>query len=147
MSSKVDVNFDGLERVIDRLSGDNLRISVTEEILRQSHDYAPFKQGELANSGHSVDSGKALEYNTPYARYDWYGKLYVDPITGKGAFHDPQSGRFWSRPNVQKVPTDRDLNFNGAPKRGSHWVERAWIEKKDEILDFAELQILKGGKK
>ena len=65
----------------------------------------------------------------------------VDPITGKGAFYDPKSGRFWSRPEeqgIRKVLTDRDLKYTNGPLRGPRWVERCWIDHKDEIIKGME---------
>ena len=42
-----------------------------------------------------------IHYLSPYAHYQWEGKLYVDPITKKGAFTNGE-GLFWSRPGVAK---------------------------------------------
>ena len=106
----------------------------SSEIMRTSNPYLPFKNGALQASARLTENGDGIIYDTPYARYHWYGKLMVDPITGKGAFYNPKTGRFWSRPNTPKVLTGRDLKYNGAPMRGPHWVERAWIDHKDEII-------------
>lgn len=106
----------------------------TSELMRLSDPYVPFRSGPLKNSAHITQEGDAIIYNTPYARYHWYGKLMVDPITGKGAFYDPLSGRFWSRPNTPKVLTTRDLQYTGGPLRGPRWVERCWVDNKDAII-------------
>lgn len=97
------------------------------ELMKISNDYLPFQSGMLQASARVGPNGDEIIYNTPYARYLWFGKLMVDPVTGKGAFFKEGYG-FWSRPNTQKVLTDRDLTFDGAPMRGSHWVERAYID-------------------
>lgn len=110
----------------------------SDTVMRHSDKYVPFSSGALKNSAKVEASGDAITYTTPYARYLWFGKLYVDPITGKGAFHDPKTGRFWSRPYVQKVPSDRDLQFNGAPTRGSRWVERMWQNEGHIITEEVE---------
>ena len=114
------------------------RLFLMNEIIRLSDDYTPFDTGVLKNNITKSPSGKWFEYNTPYARYLWYGKLMVDPITKKGAFHDPKTGRFWSRPNTPKELTDRDLKFRFAPKRGAHWVERMWADHGNTIIDSVE---------
>lgn len=103
-------------------------------LLRVSEPYVPFGDGILAASGRVVDDGAAIEYDTPYARYHWYGKLMVDPITGKGAFFSENYG-FWSRRDVKKKLTDVDLKYKGAPIRGSHWVMRAWNANKDSLME------------
>lgn len=102
----------------------------TNELMKLSDDYVPYQSGMLKASARIGNNGDEIIYNTPYARYLWYGKLMVDPVTGKGAFYNGE--RFWSRPktqpNYQKVLTSRDLKFTGAPMRGPRWVERAYID-------------------
>lgn len=113
----------------------------TSELMRLSDPYVPFRSGPLKNSAHPTPEWDGIIYNTPYARYHWFGKLMVDPITRKGAFYDPRSGRFWSRPNTPKVLTDRDMQYTGAPLRGPRWVERCWIDNKDSIIKAVEAYI------
>lgn len=114
----------------------------SDSVMRHSDRYVPFSSGVLKNSAQVESGGDAITYTTPYARYLWFGKLYVDPVTLKGAFHDEKTGRFWSRPGVQKIPTDRDLQFNGAPMRGARWVERMWEQESNIIVDEVERYIL-----
>lgn len=102
------------------------------EIMRLSRDYTPFGAGALMASARISEDKKAIEYHSRYAQYHWFGKLMVDPITKKGAFFSPEYG-FWSRPNVQKELTDRDLRYNGAPTRGPRWVERCVIDNAEVI--------------
>jgi hypothetical protein len=113
----------------------------TSELMRLSDPYVPFRSGPLKNSVHPSDEWDAIIYNTPYARYHWFGKLMVDPITKKGAFYDPRSGRYWSRPNTPKELTTRDLQYTGGPLRGPKWVERCWIDNKDSIINSVEAYI------
>ena len=85
--------------------------------------------------------GGVVTVETPYAHYMNEGIMYADPVTGKGAFHDPISGRFWSRPNTKKVPTNRALEYQGGPDRGSHFVERTISENFDDIVKEAQKEI------
>ncbi len=100
-----------------------------EQLIRLSVPYMPYHDGILMSSAFVTSNNDEIVYDTPYARYLWYGKLMVDPITNKGAFYNPNYG-FWSRPNTPKVLTDRNLNFTGAPKRGPYWVFRAYEANK-----------------
>lgn len=109
----------------------------SNEVLRLADSYVPFDNGVLAASGRVIGQGDALIYDTPYARYHWFGKLMVDPITGKGAFFNPKYG-FWSRKGVNKVLTDRDMQYQGAPLRGSMWTTRMWADRSAEILKSME---------
>lgn len=117
----------------------------TDDVMRRADKYVPFESGVLKNSAQVVDNGTAITYTTPYARYLYYGKLYVDPIYLIGAFHDPVTGRFWSRPGVKKIPTNKDLQYNEAPERGSHWVERMWQAEGNIIIDEVTRYITKKG--
>lgn len=109
----------------------------TSEIMRKADPYVPFLAGALRDSARISEDKCAIIYDTPYARYHWFGKLMVDPVTGKGAFYSPTYG-FWSRRHVDKVLTNKDLNYNGAPLRGPRWVERCWINEKENIIKSTE---------
>ena len=116
----------------------------TEILMNRSDDYIPFDNGVLSASAMVTNDGTAILYNTPYARYHWYGKLAVDPITGKGAFFKEGYG-FWSRPDTKKVISDRNMQYQESPQRGPRWVERCFIDHKEELIqatqEFMEGQI------
>lgn len=95
----------------------------------------------MANTRNSTPGIITIE--TPYAHYMNEGILYVDPITGKGAFHDSISGRFWSRPNTKKIPSSRKLNYHGGPNRGGHFVERTLDGHFNDILNEAKKEVRK----
>lgn len=110
---------------------------VDGECIRFMKKYSPYKNGTLYESSlkNTVIGSGLIVQDTPYARYQYYGKLYVDPITKKGAFHDPKTGRFWSRPGVTKIPTERDLKYDQSrsPLAGSHWFERMVKDHSEDI--------------
>jgi len=60
--------------------------------------------------------------------------LYVDPEYGKGAFTD--GNRFWSKKNIQKIPSDRDLNFSQEkkPQTCAKWDEVAMLTRKEKLI-------------
>lgn len=100
----------------------------THELKRLSGPYTPFATGVLEGSGRVIDNDTAIEYNTPYAQYHWYGKLMVDAVTGSS----------WARPGTQKVLTDKNMNYRGGPLRGPRWVNRAYENNKDELIKQVE---------
>ena len=114
---------------------------LTNELMRLSDPYVPMRSSILKNSARVAPEGDAIIYDTPYARYHWYGKLMVDPITHKGAFKytDKRTGNvvFYSRPNTPKVLTDRDMHYHGN-LRGPRWCERCWIDRKTDICNSLE---------
>ena len=87
-----------------------------------------------------------VEYNSPYAHYQYEGKLYVDPTTKKGAFTNGE-GLYWSRPGIAKVPTGRGLKYSSFPhpKATSHWDKAMMVERKDALARAYENYIKSGG--
>ena len=94
---------------------------VTNEVLRLSSAYIPFDEGTLKDSGH-IENGTDVVWNTPYARYVWNGIVYEDPELHCAGFKTENGWR--SRRDVQKVPTNRKLQYHNGNLRGSHWVDR-----------------------
>lgn len=113
---------------------------IDETCIDHMAPYTPFKSGVLEKSATintKIGSG-TIKQDTPYARNMYYGVLMVDPITGKGAFYDPNYG-FWSRPDVKKVPSGRELKYNASvhPLAGKMWFERMKADRKEDILKGA----------
>lgn len=117
--------------------GGDVQCFIDSECIRLMDDYTPRLNGALVKSVrlNSVIGSGRLVQSTPYARYLYHGKLMVDPITGKGSFFDPETGRHWSRPGVSKVLTDKDLKFNQtrSPDAGPHWFDRMVKDHGEEI--------------
>ena len=136
----IDIDLPGTESLLKRLnleSSGKVQQFFTNEVIRHSDKYVPFSSGVLKNSAMPSPDFESIIYTTPYARYHWFGKLMVDPITKKGAFYSPEYG-FWSRPMTPKELTDTDMSYQGAPLRGSHWTERMWIDEGEEIIRSVE---------
>ena len=93
-----------------------------------------------------IGSGQ-IRQNTPYARYQYYGVLFVDPITLKGSFYDARTGRHWSRKGVAKIPdpNGRTLTYNTSKNAlaGSHWFDRA-MKDHGESIGRAAARLAKG---
>lgn len=116
----------------------------TNEVWRLSDDYVPNENGPLKNN--VLVKPNCLIYNSPYARYHWYGNLMVDPDYLKGAMFNPNYG-FWSRPGVPKIldPNGRTINnWNGL--RGPYWTSRMWADRHKEIELAVQKFIERGGK-
>lgn len=112
---------------------------VDSEVMRLSIPYMPCLNGVLENSMYintTIGSGE-IKQETPYARYQYYGILMVDPVTLKGAFYDSKTGRHWSRPGVSKIPDPRgrELVYNTSihSLAGSHWFNRAMKDHGEEL--------------
>lgn len=79
-----------------------------------------------------------ITFVSPYAHYQYIGKLYVDPVYGKGAFFNENYG-FWSRKDVEKIKTNTKLNYHTSGT-GSRWDKKmVSVEIQDicrEIQDY-----------
>lgn len=146
---KVDVS--AAQKILEKhglQSGGPAQRFLSSELMRLSDPYVPFDRGALKNSAKIDTDGKGIIYDTPYARYHYYGKLMVDPTTGKGCFvfKDKKTGNIvkYSRPGVQKVLTNRDMIYHGAPLRGARWAERCWTDRKEDILNSLQ-KFIDGG--
>lgn len=129
--------------------GGEVQKFIDNEVMRQSLPYMPNMNGVLQNAMMSqtvIGSGE-IRQNTPYARYQYYGVLFVDPITLKGSFYDARTGRHWSRKGVAKIPdpTGRTLNYNTSKNAlaGSHWFDRA-MKDHGESIGRAAARLAKG---
>ena len=92
---------------------------VDSEVLRLCDPLTPMRSKALILSGTlATDVGSGLvQYNAPYARYHYYGKLMVGP--------------------APKKLTDIDLTYEGAPQRGALWFERMKANDAKSILKGA----------
>lgn len=129
--------------------GGEVQKFIDNEVMRQSLPYMPNMNGVLQNAMMSqtvIGSGE-IRQNTPYARYQYYGVLFVDPITLKGSFYDARTGRHWSRKGVAKIPdpNGRTLNYNTSKNAlaGSHWFDRA-MKDHGESIGRAAARLAKG---
>ena len=93
---------------------------VDSECIRLMTPYTPTLNTGLRKSaitGTKIGTGKIV-YASPYARYQYYGKLMVSSGTGEG-----------------KVLTDKDLKYSKsrAPLAGKLWFERMKADKLPQI--------------
>ena len=142
MIYEVNIDLSPLKKVVDSFdAGGATQHFFTSELMRLSDNYVPMESSALKTSAQMGQDGASIIYDTPYATYQWYGRLMVDPITGKGAFFKEGYG-FWSRPNTPKVLTSKPLKYHGSSLRGSHWAERCFMDNKDYFIEstlkFAE---------
>lgn len=135
-----DINLEGKDiiEVLGLNDEGRAQERFTSSLRKRSSKYVPNRSGILEESAYFQNDISGIIYTSPYARYLWYGKLMVDPVTQKGAFTDG-FGKFWSRPKVSKIldPKNRNLNFDNTKNSlaGSFWVERCWNIEKEEIIN------------
>lgn len=130
---RLNLDFSNLGMKLD-IAQDALDSKVWYDVQK----YMPLDTGALRSETNVINQnerGRVFLYppQSEYGHYQYEGKLYVDPVYGKGAFYSPEYG-FWSRPGVKKVPTDRSLTYS-QPNATSQWGETAYDNHKDEWYD------------
>ncbi len=134
MDFNADFHLDSIDEMLNGLHLEEnglVQQFFTNEVWRLSDDYVPFAEGMLKTN--VLVKPNCIIYNSPYARYHWYGDLMVDPDYLKGAMFSPTYG-FWSRPGIPKIldPNGRKINnWNGI--RGPFWTSRMWADRHTEI--------------
>ena len=139
MRVKVDFNP---YKVKNRLTGSARRAQawLDNEVVKDSTPYVPRLTGALERSGIAgtkIGSG-LVEWNSPYARYQYYGKVMVDPATGAAGFLTEEG--WFSRRGASKVLTGRDLQYSkqSHPKACRLWFEAAKAQNRTKWIRGAK---------
>ena len=122
MSTSIKIDLDSISDILAKRKLDGeAQLKMSSEIHKLSMPYIPFDNNPLSTN---VDiEEKSITYISPYAKYQWYGKAMAG--------------------NPRK-PTSKDLSYQGAPKRGKEWTNRAMADHKEELTE--EVAKFIGGK-
>ena len=116
---------------------------VDSECIRYMDKYTPMRTGALIRSatlGTKIGSGRIV-YNSPYARYQYYGEIYGPNIP---IYKDGELMGWRSPP--KKHPTGREITYSKDknPNAQKLWFEKMKSEKGESILRGAQ-KIAGGG--
>lgn len=101
----------------------------TNTCYKHMDKYVPYREGNLRSI---VDvATDTITYESPYARYMYYGKKMVMD-NGKSAYYSPDYG-FWSEPGGQKHLTDEDLVYH-TPGTGPYWDKKMVSAEMSEVV-------------
>lgn len=146
---KYMVGLSGVQKkqLLDKFGLDDGRTQkvIDSAFMGYMEPYMPKDNNQMIISMYNstkVGSGE-ININTPYAHYQHEGVKYVDPKYKIGAFHDPISGRYWSRPGIKKISSDKRLTYHGGALRGSHFIERMLADHFNDILNAGRKEIEK----
>lgn len=122
----ITIDLPGTYEIVDRfgLGPDGMTQKFfSNELMRIADGYVPFRQGALKNSATIETDGTAINYNVPYARVHWYGKVMAG--------------------SLPKQPTENDMEYSKIkqPHAGPRWVERAYADNMDALLEAVEKKI------
>lgn len=85
-----------------------------DRVLEDCKAYMPHLTGGLQQRSHTEEDGKKVVFPGPYGRFQYGGKVMVDPVTGSP----------WARKGAKKVLTDRPLQYSN-PQATDHWFDTA----------------------
>nr|DAM02681.1 MAG TPA: Minor capsid protein [Caudoviricetes sp.] len=118
--------------------------AIAQEALMRCEELIPFDTGMLKQSGRVEDNGGIIVWKQPYARYQYYGMLMVDPDSKKAAMFNTDIG-FWSKPGVTKELTDKPLEYQGQGQ--SHWFEKAMQNGgREQLINVCREEVRKRSK-
>ena len=137
MSLKFTVNSSGMEAVKEQLAFGCSKAEhlVAQQVAKDTVPFVPALTGSLTQRTRVEDS--KVIYPGPYARFLYYGKLMVDPITGSS--YAPKGGT--------KVLTDKNLVFSKAmhPQAQAHWFEASKAQNLEKWVRVADKAVKKYG--
>ena len=90
------------------------------QVLHDCKAVMPLLTGNLQQRSYVNDEGSEVVFPGPYARFQYGGKVMVDPVTGSP----------WARAGVKKVLTDRPLTYSRA-EATDHWFDTAKAQHGD----------------
>lgn len=122
-SVDIKLNTDRLDRnILEAQKKLNMQVAA------DCDSFIPFQQGALRNSMNYPQGiyGGEIEWNTPYAHYQYEGELYLT-----------EDGRSFANKGERKYPTGVPLNYH-ALGTSDHWFERAKEQHKQEWVDLVK---------
>lgn len=124
----VDIKID--TKRIDRNLKEAQKL-LNEQIVADCDPLIPFRQGALRNSVNYPQGiyGGEIEYNTPYAHYQYIGEVYGPNIPINNA--EGNITGWYSPP--KKQPEGRPLSYH-AKGTGDHWFEKAKEQHGDDWI-------------
>lgn len=120
-SIKIDIDLTKFKDKLETAQSD-----LVNQIIADTQDYVPFLQGTLSESAKPNEDNTKIIYNTPYARFQYMGKLMLD-----------SRGSSWAKKNTKKHVVNKDLTYSREhhSQAGAKWYERSkennlnnWIE-------------------
>lgn len=111
--------------------------AVAVQAERDSRPYIPSETGQLRSSGRVY--GRTIVWDRPYARLQYFGKVYVDPRRKIAGFLTPDGWRSFA--GTRKVKTSRNFHHSTG---GPQWFTRAKRAKLAAWVRLAEGVIARG---
>ena len=107
----------------------------TNIVNRRISRYMPYRSGALSGKLKDISGPAEITVAAPYARYQYYRKVMVDPKINAAGFLT-KDGTWRSRKGAAKVLTDRDLTYDTSKNAnaGPYWDRRLVAAEGDAMV-------------
>lgn len=114
---------------------DKAQEALIYQIKTDTEQYVPARDLTLSNSAHAENDNTELVYSTPYARFQYMGKLMVDA-----------RGSAYALKGTKKHVVDKNLVYGTErhPSATSHWYEVAEERYKDSWIKLVKEIVTRG---
>ena len=106
---RVDIQFDRFSRQFT-----DAQWWLGNQVLHDCKAFMPLRTGSLQQRSSVLREGREVEFPGPYGRFQYGGKVMVDPVTNSP----------WARKGAKKILTNRPLTYS-QPTATSHWFDAA----------------------
>lgn len=136
MKVKINIDPDAILLAYGLNDGGDAQRFFTENVNKRITKYMPYRSGALSGKLKRVTSPSEITISAPYARYQYYGKVMIDPAINAAGFLT-KDGTWRSRKGAVKVLTDRDLTYDTTKnaEAGPFWDRRMMAAEGDALLD------------
>lgn len=107
----------------------------TNIVNRRITRYMPYRSGTLAERVKYISGPAEITVAAPYARYQYYGKVMIDPVINAAGFLT-KDGVWRSRKGAVKIVTNRDLRYDTTKNAlaGPYWDRRLVAAEGDAMV-------------
>lgn len=149
MSTRVKIHIDPDAILLAHGLDDNGRAQqfLTHEVNRRITKFMPYRSGALSGKLKRVTAPNEITISAPYARYQYYGKVMIDPAINAAGFLT-KDGTWRSHKGAVKVLTNRDLVYDTSKNAsaGPFWDRRMMAAEGDALIADLKDYIKRGCK-
>lgn len=129
----VAVNQKSIAEKLDAvIHNDKVMLEVHNAFARNCNDYVPMQEGTLAQT--TTITKDYVQYNQPYAHYQYVGEVYGPNIPIKDEDGDIEG--WFSPPGKKKHPTGRPIQYNKEmhPKASKEWDKAMMADRGKQFM-------------
>lgn len=139
--SRITVNMKPVSQVMKKLGVDkrgDVQRNFTQMAANRIEKYLPYRTGMFAKAMFMNITPTTITHPGPYARFLYYGKLMVDPVTGAAGYFNKKKDQWQSRtkaPHVPKVESNRPITYSTHKnaQAGPFWDKRMMASEGDAL--------------